>query len=118
MNTETTVAFEPTAVIAETETPPVVAPAKPYPEWQEHAPRFEAAKNPLRFGIHGKIHLVKELKTLIADLSVIPDHYKTVIQHELENTIKTNAAQVDLHVVDHADGGISIHGHIKPIQLG
>lgn len=54
---------------------------------------------------------------MIAADPVIPDHYKAVIQSELDG-LKSNAAQVDVHVVDHPNGDISFSGHIKPIQLG
>jgi len=84
----------------------------------KEAPQFAAQKHPLRFAILGKMHLIPDLKKLVTDHPELPEHYKAFIIHELDNTIKTNAAQVDLHVVDHADGGISIQGHIKPIQLG
>lgn len=64
------------------------------------------------------MHLIPDLKKLVTEIPELPQHYKDFIIHELDNTIKTNAAQVDLHVVDHADGSISIQGHIKPIKLG
>jgi hypothetical protein len=90
---------------------------KPQPELPPNAPRFAPQKHPLRFAITGKQHLIAPLKELISATPEIPDHYKTLIHAELDR-IKTTAAQVDLHVVDHADGGISIQGHIKPIHLG
>ena len=61
--------------------------------------------------------MIEPLKGLISAIPEIPDQYKALLHSELDS-IKTNAAQVDLHVVDHADGSISIQGHIKPIQLG
>ena len=78
---------------------------------------IKPVKHPLRFSIQGKKHLISNLKEMIAADAIIPDHYKAALAAELEK-IKTNAAEVDLHVVDHADGGISFAGHVKPISLG
>jgi len=61
--------------------------------------------------------MVSNLKDLVTGIAEIPDHYKAVIHAELNN-LKSNAAEIDLHVVDHANGDISIQAHIKPIQLG
>lgn len=104
--------------VSSTPQPVPATTTKPQPELPKHIPQFAPQKHPLRYAITGKIHMIKDLKDLISAIPEIPDHYKAVIQHELDNTIKTNAAQVDLHVVDHADGGVSIQGHIKPIHLG
>ena len=82
-----------------------------------NVPQFEPVKNPVRFAIHGKKHMTGPLATLISEMKEISPHFKAMIQAELAN-VKTNAAQVDLHVVDHANGDISIQAHIKQIQLG
>ena len=87
------------------------------PKFDPHVPQFAPVKHPLRFAIPGKMHLIEPLKKLITDDANIPDHYKALFCAELDS-LKSNAAQIDLHVVDHADGGISIQGHIKPVQLG
>ena len=76
-----------------------------------------APKHPLRFGISGRQHMIPQLKQAIADDQKIPAEYKTVILRELDLR-KSNAAQVDLHVVDHENGDTSIHIHIKEITLG
>lgn len=89
----------------------------PQPELPPNAPKFAPIKHPLRFAIHGRKHMIKELKAMVAKDDTIPAHYQDMIKNELD-LIKTNSAQVDLHVVDHADGGISIQMHVKPIQLG
>jgi hypothetical protein len=90
---------------------------KEQPALSKKTPQFQPVKHPLRFCISGRQHMIQPLKDLISADANIPDHFKAVLSAEIDN-IKTNAAQVDLHVVDHADGGISFQGHIKPIQLG
>ncbi len=79
---------------------------RPQPELPASLPQFKPQKHPLRFAVPGKIHLIPNLKSAINALPEIPDHYKALLHHELDNTIKTNAAQIDLHVVDHADGSV------------
>jgi len=115
--TESNATAEPVAPVS---SKPAAVPAtttKPQPELPDHAPRFAEVKHPLRFAIHGKKHMIGPLKDLIRSIAEVPDEYKSLLHAELDS-LKTNAAQVDLHVVDHANGDISVHAHIKPIQLG
>jgi hypothetical protein len=91
--------------------------AKQQPQLPPHIPQFAPVKHPLRFGVHGKKHLIAPLKELIAADASIPAHYKDLIYAELDS-MKSNAAEVSLHVTDNPDGSVSFSGHIKPIQLG
>ena len=87
------------------------------PEIEAHAPKFAPVKHPLRLAIHGRKHLVQPLKDMIAADTNIPAHYRDMLHAEIGN-LTSNAAQVDLHIVDHADGSVSIQAHIKPVLLG
>ena len=87
------------------------------PEIEEHAPKFAPVKHPLRLAIHGRKHLIQPLKDMIAADQNIPAHYRDMLHAEIGN-LKSNAAQIDLHIVDHADGSVSIQAHIKPVLLG
>ena len=87
------------------------------PEIEEHAPKFAPVKHPLRLAIHGRKHLVQSLKDMITADANIPAHYRDMLNAEIGN-LKSNAAQVDLHIVDHADGSVSVQSHIKPVLLG
>ena len=111
------ISTRPPGPVSSTPQPVPATTTKPQPELPANVPQFAPQKHPLRFSIAGKQHLIAPLKELIAAIPEIPDHYKAFIHAELDK-IKTNAAVVDLHVVDQADGGVSIQGHIKPIQLG
>ncbi len=90
---------------------------KEQPTFDPHVPVFAPVKHPLRVGIHGKKHLIANLKDLITADAAIPDHYKPMLHAELDGR-QSNAAEIDLHIVDHPDGSTSIQAHIKPIQLG
>ncbi len=80
-------------------------------------PRPVDVKSPIRFSISGKQHLIPNLQSIIESDATVAPEYKTVILSELSRQ-KSNAAQVDLHVVDHNDGGTSVAIHIKPVNLG
>lgn len=90
---------------------------KAQPDLPDHAPKFALVKHPLRFGVHGKKHMVAPLKELITADANIPKHWRDTLHAHLDE-LKSNAAELDLHIVDHPDGGISFQGHIKPIHLG
>ncbi len=74
-------------------------------------------RSPVRFAINGKQHMVGELQGIIATTPGMTPEYAALIQSEIARRT-TPAARVDLHVVDHDDGGTSVHIHIKPIALG
>lgn len=100
--------------MAEQDTPkpaPVFDPAK--------VPLPVADKHPLRCAIRGEMHLVEELrKSVLANETLDPD-LRTYISTELDE-LETNAAQIDLHVIDHPDprGGVILNLTITPRQLG
>ena len=65
----------------------------------------------------GVMHTIADLQKLVKDHPEISPELKAVLAAEL--AAKTsNAAQVDLHVVDHANGDSSIHIHVKQVKLG
>jgi hypothetical protein len=99
---------------------PAAVPAtttKPQNDMPAHIPQFAPVKHPVLFAIHGKKHMVDPLKDLINADPNIQDPYKALLCHEL-SFVETNAAEIDLHVVKHANGDVSFQGHIKRIQLG
>ena len=73
-------------------------------------------KHPLRQCIQGDMHLKCELKKIIED-SEISRPLKDFIAEELDR-MQSNGARVDMHLVDHGDGGVSLQLHISPVQLG
>jgi hypothetical protein len=76
------------------------------------------AKHPMRFGIFGDLHTIPELKKIIAAKpEPMPASLKQFIADELDK-MTSNAAQVDLHIVDHGNGDVSGSFHIKAIKLG
>lgn len=87
------------------------------PEMPPHVPQFAPVKHPVIFAIHGKKHVVENLKKLIDEDANLQDPYKALLKHELD-FVKTEAAEIDLHVVKHENGDVSFQGHIKRIQLG
>lgn len=82
-----------------------------------NAPVAKLEKHPLRFGIIGKTHLVSELRKIVNEEPGLTDTYKQFVNSELDQ-VKTNAATVDLHVVDHHNGDVSVSLHIKQVKLG
>jgi hypothetical protein len=90
---------------------------KPQPDLPKNAPQFAPVKHPLLFAIHGKKHLIGPLKELITADPDLQEPYKALLHHEL-SFVATNAAEIDLHVVKHANGDVSFQGHIKRIRLG
>lgn len=83
-----------------------------------NVPHPPPVKDPTRFSIKGKMHMIPELQAIVSAASGVDPEYKALIQAELSRSRPGNAAQVDLHVVDHADGGTSVAIHIKPVTLG
>jgi hypothetical protein len=75
------------------------------------------AKHPCRCAILGLTHIVDQLQQLIAAREDISPEIRAVLKAEI--AAKTsNAAKVDLHVVDHANGDSSIHIHVAQVKLG
>ena len=103
--------------IASTPQPVPATTTNEQPTFPPHIPQFQKIKHPLRFAISGKKHLVKTLKELISADANVPDHYKAVLHAEIDG-LTSEMAEVDLHVVKHANGDVSFQGHIKRIQLG
>jgi hypothetical protein len=92
-------------------------PATPTPDAiNARVPRPVPIKNPTRFSIMGKMHMIAELQQIVANAPGVDPEYKALILAELAR-VTTNAAQIDLHVVDHQEG-TSIAIHIKPVKLG
>jgi len=83
----------------------------------ENLPTMDKVKHPCRCSILGTKHLIADLKLLIQKREDISDELKSVILAEIDSK-KSNAAQVDMHVVDHTNGDSSIHIHVKNIDLG
>ena len=103
--------------VSSTPQPVPATTTKPQPELPANAPQFAPQKHPLLFSIRGKKHLIEPLRALIAADADLQEPYKAVLNHEL-SFVKTNAAEIDLHVVKHENGDVSFAGHVKQIQLG
>ena len=82
-----------------------------------NTPKFAPVTHPVLFAIHGKKHLISSLKEMITADANLQDPYKALLHHEL-GFVKTEAAEIDLHVVKHENGDVSFQGHIKRIALG
>lgn len=106
-----------TKSVSSTPQPVPATTTKPQPTLPENVPQFALQKHPLLFAIHGKKHLIEPLKELIAADANLQEPYKALLNHEL-SFVKTNAAEIDLHVVKHENGDVSFVGHVKRIQLG
>ena len=83
----------------------------------DHIPRVLTAPHPLRLGIHGDTHTIEELRKIVNATEGLHDSLKQFIGEELGD-IESNAAKIDLHLIDHPHGGVSLHLHIAPIHLG
>lgn len=103
--------------VSSTPQPVPATTTKPQPKFPKHIPQFKPQKHPLLFAIKGKKHLIQPLKDLITENPDLQDPYKAILHHEL-SFVETNAAEIDLHVVKHANGDVSFQGHVKRIQLG
>ncbi len=94
---------------------------KDQPEFPKDAPKnmpkLAPVTHPVLFAIYGKKHLVGALKDLITADPNLQDPYKALLHHEL-SFVETEAAEIDLHVVKHANGDVSFQGHIKRVKLG
>ena len=117
MSEPTIPTLAPPATVSSTPQPVPATTTKPQPTLPSHVPKFAPVKHPLLFAIHGKKHLIQPLKDLITDDPNLQDPYKALLHHEL-SFVKTEAAEIDLHVVKHDNGDVSFQGHIKRIQLG
>lgn len=73
-------------------------------------------KHPCRHVIEGVLDRVPGLKTMVDETDLHPG-LKDFLKSELDKIV-VNGAQVDLHLVDHAEGGGSLQVHWKPIQMG
>jgi len=82
-----------------------------------NSPIVAQPKHPCRYSVIGLTHLKTELQNMIATHPEISKELKAVLAAELAGKT-SNAASVDLHVVDHANGDSSIHLHVKQIKLG
>jgi hypothetical protein len=74
-------------------------------------------ENPLRFAISGITNFLPQLADAVTHAEPMCESLKGFIIKELGD-IETNAAKLDLHLVDHPHGGVSLHLHISPVQLG
>lgn len=79
-----------------------------------HVP--ELPKSPARFVISGVCDKIPDLRKYVAGLDCDPDLRK-YIDSELDE-ITTNAAEIHLHNVDGATGGMNLHLTITPVHLG
>jgi hypothetical protein len=103
--------------VSSTPQPVPATTTKEQPKFPPHIPQFKPQKHPLLFAIHGRKHMVGPLKDLITADANLPEPYKALLHHEL-SFVETNAAEIHLHVVKHANGDVSFQGHVKRIQLG
>ena len=89
--------------------------AKPFDPTQ--IPQVVLPKHPCRYSIEGTVHTIADLKTIVQDDPDLSDALKDFLASELD-AVKSNAAELDLHLVDQPQGGISLHIHIAPRHLG
>jgi hypothetical protein len=90
----------------------------PVKQFGKNVPIPVAGKHPLRFAILGDQHMIPELKKIIAGKpDTMPASLKQFFSDELDK-LKSNAAQVDLHILDHPNGDVSGQFHIKAVNLG
>jgi len=82
-----------------------------------HVQEVLTAAHPLRYGIHGDTHFIGELKTIVEQSKSLHDSLKVFLCEELDE-MESNAARLDLHLVDHPHGGLSLTLHISPVHLG
>lgn len=95
--------------------PPVpVQPPKNMPKNMLTGP---TVKHPCRCAILGLMHITEQLQQLIAAREDISPELKAVLKAEIDSK-NSNAAKVDMHVIDHANGDSSIHIHVKKVTLG
>ena len=92
-------------------------PVQPPADLPGNAPVMAQPKHPCRCSVVGVMHMIGELQNLIGERSDISPEIKAVLAAEIAAK-SSNAAQVDLHVVDHANGDSSIHIHVKQVKLG
>jgi hypothetical protein len=93
------------------------APIQPPGDLPANVPTVQQAKHPCRYSILGLMHTIADLQKLVKDHPELSPEMKAVVASELASKT-TNAAQVDLHVVDHSNGDSSIHIHVKQVKLG
>jgi hypothetical protein len=82
-----------------------------------NTPRFAPVKHPVLFAVHGKKHLISSLKDLINADPNLQDPYKALLHHEL-SFVKTEAAEIDLHVIKLPNDDVHVQMHIKRHKLG
>ena len=100
--------------------PEKILPPRPVPVPDDLPPNgltLPPIKHPCRCSILGTMHTVAELRNIIAARDDISDELKAVVLAEVAQKT-SNAAKVDMHVVDHANGDSSIHIHVAQIKLG
>lgn len=73
-------------------------------------------KNLIRFAIRGVVDKIGDLKSFVEKQDFDPD-LKTFIQSELDE-LKSNAAEIHLHDIEHPEGGFDLHLSIRPRHLG
>jgi len=76
----------------------------------------QAEAHPLRFAIVDVTDKIAELQAFVA-AQECDEHLKGYIAEEL-GEIKSNAACLNVHVVDRADGGFDLHVSVKAVHLG
>ena len=74
-------------------------------------------KHPLRYGVLGAEHTREELLKTIADHPDMHAGLKSFISDELAKA-GSDAAVLDLHVVDLPNGDMAFHGHLKHRRFG
>lgn len=92
-------------------------PVNPPADLPKTAPVMPAIKHPCRCSILGTMHTKDQLQEIVSKRADISDELKAVILAEIKSKT-SNAAQVDLHVIDHDNGDSSICIHVKQVALG
>ena len=105
---------KPASNVATVFPPKTISPPEGLPK---NAPVMPEIKHPCRCAILGTTHSIDQLKQILDKREDISDEIKAVIKAEISNKT-SNAAQVDMHVVDHANGDSSIVIHVKQVTLG
>ena len=80
-------------------------------------PQVHLPKHPCRYSIEQCLHSIPELKATIEADKELDDSLKVFLLSELSK-FTSNAAELDLHVVDQPQGGLSVHIHIAARHLG
>lgn len=80
-------------------------------------PTVEPPANPARAMVSGDVQTIAEAAAMVDGYKDVPQTLKDFLKEEIAE-LTTNAVQLDVHVLDLANGDVSVHIQIKGIQLG